>query len=57
MWSTCAPYVIALCLTGMVMQIFSVSSCQFLAQISHPDTPAKEHGKALLKRNCQWVQG
>src|SRR2546423_4009400 len=35
----------------------SVTSCQVLAQIPHPYTPTKEHGKALLKRRCERMQG
>ena len=32
-------------------------SCQLLAQISHPDTPAKQGGKACLERGCEGMQG
>src|SRR2546427_7591555 len=32
-------------------------SCQFLAQISHPDTPVKQGGKAFLERCSEWMQG
>jgi hypothetical protein len=32
-------------------------SCQLLAQISYPHTPAKERGKACLERDCERMQG
>ena len=35
----------------------SLDSCQLLAQISHPDTPAKQGGKACLERGCEGMQG
>jgi hypothetical protein len=33
------------------------ASCQFLAQNTHPHTPAKERRKALLERRYAWVKG
>ncbi len=32
-------------------------SCQLLAPISHPHTPAKQGGKACLERSCERVKG
>ena len=32
-------------------------SCQFLAQITHLDTPTKQGGKALPKRGCERMKG
>jgi transposase len=35
----------------------TVRSCQLLAQITHPYTPAKQGGKAFLERGCERVEG
>ena len=49
------------CMTRLARCAFfhqrDLSSCQFLAQTTHPHTPAKEHGKACLERSCERVQG
>ena len=34
-----------------------VSSCQVLAQTTHPHTPEKEGGKAFLQCVCERVEG
>ena len=38
-------------------QLLHKASCQFLAQTTHPHTPAKQGGKACLERGCEWVKG
>src|SRR4051794_22125311 len=41
------------CLGELGAFISDRSSCQLLAHIPHPDTPAKERGKAFLERGCE----
>jgi hypothetical protein len=40
-----------------VHRIGRLVSCQVFAQNTHPHTPVKKRGKALLERGCEWVKG
>ena len=44
-------------LLALGFQLLHKASCQFLAQTTHPHTPAKQGGKACLERSCEWVKG